>query len=411
MREGLGSVSYGAPSSAGGGGGGTVTGADNGLTDVANVVQLGQTVGAAGNPARLLHSSDIPISPFQLSFITDPGIPGAALRISPNPIPMLEFDPGTTSQQTIMLLTVQGKAPPPGAPFGNFQIGWLDQGFVNPDGQIDAVMSTGYNTDGGNGRFNPNEASFATVLESHFQIGGSPKFEWYLTTDSYTGIVNRHFFLVVDKTNGTGQMVTHLDSWTYNTTTAFPGLPNFTYATLSPGGMTLVGPAVVFTIATPTPAADGAVSIFPQAASNGKTVFADESGSPLGFFQFNAACVWETAILADGFSNYWFLSTSPVGGTNGLIFQNSNFDPGAPIFQIFNNGNISNYNNAFFGNGGTYIPNPSARVHIQAGTGAPGTASLKLVAGPLLAVPEDGAIEYDGTNFYKTIGAVRSIIL
>lgn len=54
---------------------------------------------------------------------------------------------------------------------------------------------------------------------------------------------------------------------------------------------------------------------------------------------------------------------------------------------------------------GVLNTNPSANVHIKAGTAAAGTAPLKLNAGPVLTTPEAGAIEFDGTNLYFTTSA------
>lgn len=48
------------------------------------------------------------------------------------------------------------------------------------------------------------------------------------------------------------------------------------------------------------------------------------------------------------------------------------------------------------------IENPTAYVNIGPGTAAHNTAPLKLTAGTNLTSPEDGAIEYDGTNLYIT---------
>lgn len=50
---------------------------------------------------------------------------------------------------------------------------------------------------------------------------------------------------------------------------------------------------------------------------------------------------------------------------------------------------------------------PSAALHIKAGTASAGTAPLKLTAGTNLTTPENGAIEFDGTNIYITVGGVR----
>jgi membrane protease subunit (stomatin/prohibitin family) len=53
---------------------------------------------------------------------------------------------------------------------------------------------------------------------------------------------------------------------------------------------------------------------------------------------------------------------------------------------------------------------PTARLHIAAGSATAGTAPIKLTAGTVNTSPEDGAFEYDGTNLYFTIGATRRTI-
>lgn len=50
---------------------------------------------------------------------------------------------------------------------------------------------------------------------------------------------------------------------------------------------------------------------------------------------------------------------------------------------------------------------PTALIHIGPGTSAIHTAPIKLTAGTVLAMPEDGAIEYDGNELYFTSNAVR----
>lgn len=49
----------------------------------------------------------------------------------------------------------------------------------------------------------------------------------------------------------------------------------------------------------------------------------------------------------------------------------------------------------------------SAKVNLQAGTAAAGTAPLKFTSGTNLAVVENGAVEYDGSNYYATSGGIR----
>ena len=53
------------------------------------------------------------------------------------------------------------------------------------------------------------------------------------------------------------------------------------------------------------------------------------------------------------------------------------------------------------------ILTPTAYLHIGAGTAAAGSAPMKINAGVLLTTPENGAIEYDGTDLYMTKASTR----
>jgi hypothetical protein len=64
-------------------------------------------------------------------------------------------------------------------------------------------------------------------------------------------------------------------------------------------------------------------------------------------------------------------------------------------------------NNYFAGKIGIGQTEPTALLHLNAGTAATGTAPLKFTAGVKLTAPEDGAIEYDGSHFYGTVGSMR----
>lgn len=66
------------------------------------------------------------------------------------------------------------------------------------------------------------------------------------------------------------------------------------------------------------------------------------------------------------------------------------------------------------GDGSTYAENlgvgqstPTAVLHLKAGTAAASTAPIKFTSGTKLTTPEDGALEFDGTNFHQTIGSTR----
>jgi hypothetical protein len=56
---------------------------------------------------------------------------------------------------------------------------------------------------------------------------------------------------------------------------------------------------------------------------------------------------------------------------------------------------------------GIGITSVTANLHLKAGTATAGTAPLKFTAGTNLTTPENGAVEYDGTNYYATAGGVR----
>jgi hypothetical protein len=63
------------------------------------------------------------------------------------------------------------------------------------------------------------------------------------------------------------------------------------------------------------------------------------------------------------------------------------------------------------GNVGIGATLPTATLNIKAGSSSANTAPLKFTGGPILTVPEDGAMEFDGTNFYLSIASTRNAIV
>jgi hypothetical protein len=59
------------------------------------------------------------------------------------------------------------------------------------------------------------------------------------------------------------------------------------------------------------------------------------------------------------------------------------------------------------GNVGIGTTDPTAVLHLKAGTATAGTAPLKFTSGTALGTPEDGAVEYDTSHLYFTIGSTR----
>ena len=83
---------------------------------------------------------------------------------------------------------------------------------------------------------------------------------------------------------------------------------------------------------------------------------------------------------------------------------------GLYIYPNSGAGTITNkYDAAFVGGGavGFNTDTPTAWVHIAAGSAGVGKAPFKLTAGTNLTTPENGAIEFDGTNAFLTTGGVR----
>ena len=62
------------------------------------------------------------------------------------------------------------------------------------------------------------------------------------------------------------------------------------------------------------------------------------------------------------------------------------------------------------GNVGIGTTTPTARLHLAAGVAAASGAPFKLTSGVNLTAPEDGALEYDGSHLYFTIGSTRSAL-
>jgi hypothetical protein len=59
------------------------------------------------------------------------------------------------------------------------------------------------------------------------------------------------------------------------------------------------------------------------------------------------------------------------------------------------------------GNVGIGVNNPTASLHLDAGSATASTAPLKFTSGTLLSTPETGAVEFDGTHYYGTISGTR----
>ncbi|MDO6435240.1 hypothetical protein Q4E93_31780 [Flavitalea sp. BT771] len=103
------------------------------------------------------------------------------------------------------------------------------------------------------------------------------------------------------------------------------------------------------------------------------------------------------------------------GANNGYLYSaGQDFLIGnstAAKSMIFFTGGIATTNEVMridgSGNVGIGVTAPTASLHLAAGTATAGTAPLKLSSGTSLTTPEDGAVEYDGTNYFVSTGSTR----
>ena len=171
------------------------------------------------------------------------------------------------------------------------------------------------------------------------------------------------------------------------------------------------------------------------------------TGSILDFGQNGTNGSWLQARLGSNYATNQNLMLNPNGGfllvntttqtnlssanglTQGLYLKNGSsgigtltYGVGGMLIETSYNSNLypaflistAGANNAFCVSSAGRVQlggvNPSAWLHLPAGTAAAGSAPLKLTSGTNLTTPENGAFEFDGTNLYFTVGGVRKTV-
>ncbi|UOK42599.1 MULTISPECIES: hypothetical protein [Flavobacterium] len=124
--------------------------------------------------------------------------------------------------------------------------------------------------------------------------------------------------------------------------------------------------------------------------------------------------------IKTGNNNRWNISNTNNGqlqsyslGTAALpnySYQNDPntgiFSPAANSLAISTNG-LEKVRVLSNGNVGIGITNPSAKLTLAAGAAAASNAPLKFTSGINLTTPENGTVEYNGTNYFVTSGGTR----
>ena len=284
-----------------------------------------------------------------------------------------------------------------------------------------------------------------------------------LASVALNGNANRYLQADISKIDGSGFV-----QWSFDTWSIFPTNDGFIHPYFSvadTGAMTVIGAAAGFTLENSN-AAFGQFSV--ETTNDGSTNIKNNTtgGNPVFTFvnSFNMSA-WNPAVGAINLSlpnvsgiEGFVVNGNVVGSASAFLAQVTASGPligdvqnlgtgdaawvavtngGGNAYSVYNAVGANAYSAGVFHADSTYRivlgaglvnPNiivltvnqqvglggeaaPTALVHIAPSPGTPGTGPLKLTAAPLLAVPEDGLIEYDGTNFFKTIGAVRSVIV
>ena len=108
-----------------------------------------------------------------------------------------------------------------------------------------------------------------------------------------------------------------------------------------------------------------------------------------------------------------------AGDPQASILLGGDNNATAPGSYIWGNGNMAIGNSyranaaptnglIIQGNTGIGTTSPTAALHLRAGASTASTgAPLKFTSGTNLTTPEDGAVEFDGTNYFASVGSVR----
>lgn len=159
--------------------------------------------------------------------------------------------------------------------------------------------------------------------------------------------------------------------------------------------------------------ADGDVGIGTTAATYKLSVRHDQDG--FGVMSVDNA-------TAGGFSGVYFLQNTSYRGHVGYVNTGGVSTFGGKGFYQLASGDrpmvfsVGTVGSELFlermridqiGNVGIGTTNPTAKLNIAAGTASAGTAPLKFTNGTNLTAPENGAVEYDGTNYFATSGGTR----
>lgn len=138
-------------------------------------------------------------------------------------------------------------------------------------------------------------------------------------------------------------------------------------------------------------------------------VWQNDLGTTMGSLRQDGALIVAGSVAAPTY-------TATTGGTQTLTAYRSSvggantgmFFPAASTLA-FSSAGIERVRIDSAGDMGIAITDPTAKLHLPAGTTAAGTAPLKFepTSAALMSIPENGAMEFDGTDYYLTAAGTR----
>lgn len=183
---------------------------------------------------------------------------------------------------------------------------------------------------------------------------------------------------------GTGSTLTST-RFGASTSTYAIGITHSNHNVDMPNNLSVTGTTTLSGVTTITNASNAMFSLR-------RSISTVNAGNDITFAMHNAS---------SSFVNYFVLSgqieSNTAGSHNGRI-----------VFAPAVNGTITERARmTSAGKWGIDVTNPTAMIHIKAGTATANTAPLKLTSGTNLTTPEAGAFEYNGTSLFFSPGASR----
>lgn len=141
----------------------------------------------------------------------------------------------------------------------------------------------------------------------------------------------------------------------------------------------------------------------------GNLVIGDRSGSAYTAMDIaNGRLMYQVRGSSLGANPAHLFSTDAgASGAATAVLQSKGGAAGAKLFSGVQSDNTEVFSVSYTGSVAVGGSPGTAKLHLPAGTATANTAPLKFTSGTNLTTPENGAVEFDGTHLYFTVGSTR----